>query len=304
MLNFRHSNSTDTALWIGRSLENLKRFDGAQDWYLIAAEDLPEAFYELGQMWSQIPILYVRWVAIKYFDTFIKVSENADKFKDSREKSIKMKKTLESELADFLNKPVEIPISQLRGNTGVFENLYETAEMFHKNPERKWVADKYFSAFMQLTQGFGKYQEKYAKAEEIQKTLEKEYSEALTKAFDFMKKDAADKAIAEFIIVLNIKRTFPSDYSMLLSLLEQQKRHADLILWSDRAVSFYGDSTSGFKYRLYEQYFYVNAFAHYQFGTKETGVVKLKAYLDKWKDGKYVENVKKMLKDALQTKPE
>ncbi|MCK5347255.1 MAG: hypothetical protein KAR20_27790, partial [Candidatus Heimdallarchaeota archaeon] len=304
LLNFRHSNSTETALWIGRALENLKRYDVAQNWYLFASEEFPEAFYELAGMWYRIPISQVHWVAIKYLATFITLSENVDKFKDLREKSIKMKQTLESALTEFLSKPIEMPISQLRSNIGVYENLYETAEMFHKNPERKWAADKYFSAFTQLAGALPKYQEKYAKAKEIQKMLEKEYSEALSKAFEYLKKNEADKAIAEFIIVLNIKRTFPADYSTLLSLLEQQKRHSDLILWSDRAVSFYGDSTSGFKYRLFENYFYVNAFAHYHFGTKETGVSKLKTYLEKWENGKYAENVKKMLKNALQTKPE
>ncbi|MCD4658206.1 MAG: hypothetical protein K8S87_11765, partial [Planctomycetes bacterium] len=239
LYNFRHKNSTESALWIGRTLENLKSFDMAQNWYLFASEDLPEAFYELSGMWYRIPIPYVRWLAIKYLDTFIKLSENNDKLKEFREKSVKMKKTLELELAEFTSKPVEIPISEIRGNIWAYDNLYETAEMFLNNPEQKWVADKYFRAFAQLTQVVGKYQDKYEKATEIQKALEKEYSEALKKAFEFVTEKEADKAIAEFVTVLNIKRTFPSDYSMLLALLEQQKRFNELILWSDRAVNFY-----------------------------------------------------------------
>ncbi|MCD4657494.1 MAG: hypothetical protein K8S87_08100, partial [Planctomycetes bacterium] len=76
------------------------------------------------------------------------------------------------------------------------------------------------------------------------------------------------------------------------------------ILWSDRAVNFYADSASGFKYRLYENYFYVNAFAHYHYGKKDMGIAKLKAYLAKWKDGKYAEKVRELLKNNLQTQPD
>ena len=216
----------ETAYYLGLTGRELKLYYEAQTWFALAGEEKLEAIFDIGEMWFKVDSIEVRFLAQKYFTSFlnlVKIIKQEEEHKELIEKAKKYIAQLDKLFAEKWKQLIVLGTGKIPLQ---FLNAYlEIGEMFVDVEDKRWLADRYLKLYLELTRDYRNKVEFVVKrnsALKSRKKLDELFKKFRKNARAKLFKEEYEEAVRLYKIALKINPE--SDYTMLLQALNALKK--------------------------------------------------------------------------------